>query len=116
MEHQQLTNITKQMKQALSEQELQKLGEKTGQCHRQRKVTPMRLVLSLMQSLGCGRVETIADMLRDFNRLHGENVQYKPFHNQLAKRSFPDFAYFHASRSPNNIDGDHRITSIVITQ
>lgn len=91
MEHQQLTNITKQMKQALSEQELQKLGEKTGQCHRQRKVTPMRLVLSLMQSLGCGRVETIADMLRDFNRLHGENVQYKPFHNQLAKRSFPDF-------------------------
>ncbi|MBW6476497.1 MAG: IS4 family transposase [Chromatiales bacterium] len=91
MEQQQITNITKQMKQALSEQVLLKLGEETGQCRRQRKVTPMRLALSLLQSMGSGRVETIADLRRDFNRLHGEEVQYKPFHNQLAKRSFPDF-------------------------
>jgi hypothetical protein len=91
MEQQQITNITKQMKQALSEKELQKLGEETGQCRRQRKVTPMRLALSLIQSLGSGQVETIADLRRDFNRLHGEEVQYKPFHNQLAKRSFPEF-------------------------
>jgi hypothetical protein len=91
MEQQQISKITKQMKQALSEQELLKLGEATGQCRRQRKVTPMRLALSLIQSLGSGQVETIADLRRDFNRLHGEEVQYKPFHNQLAKRSFPEF-------------------------
>lgn len=91
MEQQQITNITKQMKQALSEQELLKLGEETGQCLRQRKVTPMRLALSLIQSMGSGLVESIADLRRDFNRLHGEEVQYKPFHNQLAKRSFPEF-------------------------
>lgn len=91
MEQQQITNITKQMKQALSEQELLKLGEETGHCRRQRKVTPMRLALSLIQSLGSGQVATIADLCRDFNRLHGKNVQYKPFHNQLAKRSFPEF-------------------------
>lgn len=91
MEPQQITKIIKQMKQAMSEQELLKLGEETGQCRRQRKVTPMRLALSLIQSLGSGQVETIADLRRDFNRLHGEEVQYKPFHNQLAKRSFPEF-------------------------
>jgi hypothetical protein len=91
MEQQQITNIMKQMKRALSEQTLLKLGEETGQCRRQRKVTPMRLALSLIQSMGSGHVESIADLRRDFNRLHGEEVQYKPFHNQLAKRSFPEF-------------------------
>ena len=91
MEQQQITNIAKQMEQALSEQELLKLGQETGQCHRQRKVTPLRLALSLIQSLGSGLVESIADLRRDFNRLHGEEVQYKPFHKQLAKPSFPKF-------------------------
>jgi len=91
MEHKELTNITRQMKRAFDEQELTELGAQTGQCRRQRKVTPYRLALSLIQSLGAGRVETIADLLREFNRLHGEEVQYKPFHNQLAKASFPEF-------------------------
>lgn len=91
MEQKELTNITKQMKQAFGEQKLTALGVQTGQCRRQRKVTPYRLALSLIQSLGAGGVETIADLLRDFNRLHGEDVQYKPFHNQLAKASFPEF-------------------------
>lgn len=91
VEQQQISNITKQMKQALSEKELLKLGKQTGQCRRKRKITPMRLALSLIQSLGSGQVETIADLHRDFNRLHSENVQYKPFHKQLAKRSFPEF-------------------------
>lgn len=91
MEQRQISNIAKQMKQAFNEQELLKLAEETGQCRRQRKVTPMRLSLSLIQSLGSGTVETIADLRRDFNRLYGEEVQYKPFHNQLAKRAFPAF-------------------------
>lgn len=91
MGQQQISNITKQMKQAFSEQELLKLGEQTGQCRRRRKITPFRLALSLIQSLGSGHVETIAALRREFNRLHGENVQYKPFHNQLAKRAFPEF-------------------------
>lgn len=91
MEHKELTSITKMMKRAFDEQELLQLGETTGQCQRQRKVTPYRLALSLIQSLGAGRVESIADLLREFNRLHGEQVQYKPFHNQLAKASFPEF-------------------------
>jgi hypothetical protein len=91
MEQKQLSNITKQMKQAFNEQELLALGADTGQCLRQRKVTPYRLALSLIQSLGAGRVETIADLLREFNRMHGQQVQYKPFHNQLAKASFPAF-------------------------
>ena len=38
-----------------------------------------------------GRVETLADIQRQFNALFATKVAYKPFHNQLAKRTFPDF-------------------------
>jgi len=91
MEHKELSKITRDMKRAFNEQELLALGVQTGQCRRQRKITPYRLALSLLHSLGSGRVETIADLQRDFNRLHREQIQYKPFHNQLAKASFPKF-------------------------
>jgi hypothetical protein len=90
MEQKQLSNIMRQMKQAFNEQQLSELGAETGHCKRRRKVTPYRLAMSLIQSMGSGQVESIADLLREFNRLHGEDVQYKPFHNQLAKASFPE--------------------------
>ena len=80
----------KKFKQAFSEAELEELGAQTGFCKRRRTVTPYRLVIALMESLSTGRIETLADILRAFNGLHGESVQYKPFHNQLAKEKFPE--------------------------
>lgn len=62
MEQKQLGNIMKQMKQAFGRAALLHLGAETGQCPRQRKVTPYSLALSLIQSLGVGHVETIADL------------------------------------------------------
>ena len=91
MGNKQISRVLKQMKQVFSPNQLSQLGSESGLCQRQRKITPYRLALSLLQSLGEGRVETIADIQRDFNRLHGENIQYKPFHNQLSKPSFPEF-------------------------
>ena len=63
----------------------------SGHCRRMRKITPQRLALSLIQSPGEGKVETLADLQREFNRMHGLNVRYKPFHKQLSKESFPEF-------------------------
>jgi len=80
----------KKFKQAFSEKELEELGERLGFCKRRRTVTPYRLVIALLESLSTGRIETLADILRTFNGLHGESVQYKPFHNQLAKEKFPE--------------------------
>ncbi len=57
----------------------------SGHCRRMRKITPQRLALSLIQSPGEGKVETLADLQREFNRMHGLNVRYKPFHKQLSK-------------------------------
>ena len=67
------------------------LGHRVGFCYRERLITPYRLVLSLLASHATGSVETLADIQRQFNALFGTTVAYKPFHNQLAKRSFKDF-------------------------
>ncbi len=80
-----------QIKRVLSPTALNDLGRRVGFCHRERLITPYRLVLGLLAGHATGTVETLADMQRQFNALFGTTVAYKPFHNQLAKRSFKDF-------------------------
>ena len=76
------------IKRVLSPTVLNDLGRRVGFCHRERLITPYRLVLGLLAGHATGTVETLADMQRQFNALFGTTVAYKPFHNQLAKRSF----------------------------
>ena len=80
-----------QIKRVSSPTALDDLGRRVAFCHRERLVTPWRLALSLLASHATGPVETLADMQRQFHALFGTTVAYKPFHNQLAKRSFKDF-------------------------
>ena len=86
-----VAQFANQIKRVLSPTLLNDLGRRVGFCHRERLVTPYRLVLSLLASHATGSVETLADIQRQFNALFGTTVAYKPFHNQLAKRSFKDF-------------------------
>ena len=46
---------------------------------------------ALVEALGAGRVETIADILRTFNAKTGLRTQYKAFYNRLAQPAFPRF-------------------------
>jgi hypothetical protein len=48
-------------------------------------------VCALVEALGAGRVETIADILRTFNAQTGLRTQYKAFYNRLAQPAFPRF-------------------------
>ena len=86
-----VAQFANQIKRVLSPTHLNDLGRRVGFCHRERLITPYRLVLSLLASHATGQVETLADIQRQFNALFGTTVAYKPFHNQLAKRSFKDF-------------------------
>ena len=86
-----VAQFARQIKRVLSPTVLNDLGRRVGFCHRERLVTPYRLVLGLLSSHATGPVETLADLQRQFNALFGTTVAYKPFHNQLAKRSFKDF-------------------------
>lgn len=85
----QATSIARQLDDVLGEAELTRIGRATGFTRRLREVTPARLVLCLVESLACRSVETIADLRRSFLAMTGAELEYKPFHNQLAKAAFP---------------------------
>ena len=86
-----VAQFANQTKRVLSPTLLNDLGHRVGFCHRERLVTPYRLVLGLLASHATVSVETLADIQRQFNALFGTTVAYKPFHNQLTKRSFTHY-------------------------
>jgi hypothetical protein len=68
--------------------DVNQLGRLTGQSERLRKVTPHRLCLSTIAALAGGRVESLADLLREFNHQNDVTVAYKAFYNRLARPGF----------------------------
>lgn len=79
------------LRRTLGSQNLTTRGRESRHCRRLRTVTPQRLVCALVEALGAGRVETIADILRTFNAQTGLTVRYKAFYNRLAQPEFPRF-------------------------
>lgn len=73
----------------LSSEVLNQIGTDTGFLARLRAITPALLVPSLIADLGAGRVETLADLCRHFVDFSGVAVDYKSFHDRLARESFP---------------------------
>lgn len=90
MERIEASTVSRQFKRTFDEAALNALGKRTRFCQREREVTPFRLALSLIEAFAI-QVDSLADIQRTFNALCETDVQYKPFHNQLAKREFPVF-------------------------
>jgi len=86
-----LTRIASALKSACSADEVNQLGVQTGQSKRLRKVTPFRLFLSVIMALAGAKVESLADLLREFNHQHETTVAYKAFYNRLARPGFAEF-------------------------
>ena len=80
-----VTQYANQIKRVLSLGVVNDIGREVGFCFRER-IGPE----SSGRGHAMGKVETLADIQRQFNALFATTVAYKPFHNQLAKRSFPD--------------------------
>jgi hypothetical protein len=76
---------------ALSVDDVNQLGRETGQSERLRTVTPHRLFLSTMAALAGKKVESLADLLREFNHQNDVTVAYKAFYNRLARPGFAEF-------------------------
>jgi hypothetical protein len=76
---------------ALSVHSVNQLGRETGQSERLRTVTPHRLFLATIAALAAGKVESLADLLREFNRQNDLTVAYKAFYNRLARAGFAKF-------------------------
>lgn len=86
-----LTKLSHTLGRALAAADVNQLGRDTGQAERLRTVTPHRLFLAMVSTLGSGRVESLADLLRAFNHQHGVEVAYKAFYNRLARIGFAAF-------------------------
>lgn len=91
MEQTHISSLAQRFKKLLSAKTINALGQEVRFCQRERVITPHRLALSLVAAMATMRVQSLADLLRCFNALHGTAVAYKPFHNQLAKWRFGDF-------------------------
>ncbi|MGH9256786.1 MAG: IS4 family transposase [Vicinamibacterales bacterium] len=86
-----LTKLSRTLARAIAIDDVNQLGRDTGQATRLRTVTPHRLFLALVSTLGSGRVESLADLLRAFNHQQGVTVAYKAFYNRLARVGFATF-------------------------
>lgn len=90
--------IAELLKMVFAPEEIDELGKQTGQSQRLRIITPFRLMLALLQGLGEGRAETIADLCRAFNYAFDTRVAYKAFYNRLARPGFAEFTREMVSR------------------
>lgn len=86
-----LTRFTHALARALSTEEVNQIGRDTKQSERLRTVTPHRLFLSIVAGLAGGKIESIADLLREFNHHNDATVAYKAFYNRLARPGFVVF-------------------------
>jgi hypothetical protein len=64
---------------ALAVEDVNQLGRDTRQSVRLRTVTPHRLFVSTIAGLAGNQVESIADLLREFNHQNDVTVAYKAF-------------------------------------
>ena len=87
----QLIRMRRALARALSTDDVNEIGRQTGQSERLRTITPHRLFLSLVAGLAGGQVESLADLLREFNHHNDVTVAYKAFYNRLARPGFTEF-------------------------
>lgn len=85
------SRIASTLEEVLSADEVNALGLEAGQSQRLRGVTPHRLLVCLLATLGSADTETLADLCRTFNFQNGAKTAYKAFDNRLARPGFPAF-------------------------
>lgn len=88
-----LTRLRGTLARALCAEDVNALGRQTGQSTRLRTVTPHRLFVSMLSALGASRIESLADLLREFNHQNDVTVAYKAFYNRLARPGFATFMH-----------------------
>ena len=97
MKQHEASKLLRGFKQAFSEQTITALGRSTGFFKRERKMTPMKMMMSLLSCFGGGQSTTLADVQRSYNAVSPESMAYKPFHNQWSKAAFARFMQAFAS-------------------
>ena len=98
--------MVNQFKRSFDQTRLNALGKRAKLCQRERTITPHRLALAMIEAFASTDIDSIADVHRTFNALCDQSVQYKPFHNQLAKKGFAEFTRRLLSQLLNELASD----------
>ena len=88
MKQHEASKLLRGFKQAFSEQTVTVIGRSTGFFTRERKMTPMQMMMSLLSCFTGGQSTTLADVQRSYNALSPDSMAYKPLHNPLSKAAF----------------------------
>jgi hypothetical protein len=84
-------SIANSLKAVLGEKKVEKEARSTGFLRRKRVLLPYALILAMITTLGQGKAQWLADILRAYNDLTKGQLRYKPFHNQLSKSTFAEW-------------------------
>jgi len=96
-------SIAKRLVETIGVEEVERIARECGLLQRRRTITPIALLTACLSTLGVAEARWLADILRTFNKLAGTSIQYKPFHNQLAKEAFPKFLHLVVQRALANL-------------
>lgn len=96
-------SIAKRLVKTVGEAEVERIARECGMLRRKRDITPMGLLTACLSTLGVAEAHWLADIVRTFNRFSDKPVQYKPFHNQMAKEAFPRFLQLVVQRAIANL-------------
>ncbi len=82
-----IIKIGRKLNAILNKTNISQLSRSTGFIKRLRELKPEYLIAALIQTLGSRDKANLADIHRCYGKLSGDNIEYKPFHNQLKKAS-----------------------------
>ena len=86
-----LTTLTEKINAVFNPQKLFSIARETKFLKRSRQVTPLNLLLSMIEALACQSKVNLADIHRNYLARTGMEINYKPFHNQLKKEECTEF-------------------------
>jgi len=81
-------SIANALDRVLGKERVDKAAKQSRFLRRKRVLLPYALVLALISTLGMGKADWIADILRSYNGLVEGQFRYKPFHKRLAHWTF----------------------------
>ena len=96
-------SMAKRLNKTVGEAEVERIARQCGLLQRKRDITPIGLLIACLSTLGSAGARWLADIVRTFNKFSAKPVQYKPFHNQMAKAAFPRFLQLVVQRAIANL-------------
>ncbi|MCL1127608.1 hypothetical protein [Shewanella surugensis] len=77
--------IPKQLTSVLSSNNITQLAKECHFIRRMRNISPMQMVLAMLNTLGTRTNINLADIYNNLCTEHDIGISYKPFHNKLKK-------------------------------